>query len=77
MFLNHLFPSPPRILKKKGILKISGWELFAVCLNTGIADRLPPPVILNKTMVTKQVPKKGTCKTVKLSLETLALCEYH
>jgi hypothetical protein len=37
--------------------------LLTGCLHTGIADRLPPPVliyILNKTMVTKQVLAEGT-----------------
>jgi hypothetical protein len=47
--------------------------LLAGCLDSGITDRLPPPVlsnILNKTMITTQVTTEGTCKAITRNLGT-------
>jgi hypothetical protein len=49
--------------------------LLTGCLHTGIADRLPPPLlfyILNKLWLLRKYPQRVLAK---LSLETLALAE--
>jgi hypothetical protein len=47
--------------------------LLAGCLDSGITDKLPPPVllnILNKTMITMQETTEGTCKAITRNLVT-------
>jgi hypothetical protein len=72
---DDLVKSPPIL---RGAISLMGnlFEailLLAGCLDSGITDRLPPPVlfnILSKTMVTTHIPAEGTCKTITTNLGT-------